>query len=478
MLQSLLPLYQHLPVFAQNLGMSLYGLSYRHERLGGDFERHVAGFRERDRWSPAAMQQYVQDELRRTLLHAYDQVPFYRSAWPRAGLSRRDLEQLRVSDMARLPITPKEAVRRDPMSFVAGDVARRTKLRRYYTSGSTGTPVTTICHAEAHRKFVAGREVRSFGWAGVSVRRPRSVIGGRLVVPRAHARPPFYRYNLAERQTYFSAFHISPATAADYVEGFNRFRPDVLTGYAYSHYLLGRMILERGLSLDYAPKAAILGSEKLTPEMRSVIEQAFNTRAYEEYGAVENCMLATQCEYGSLHSSPDFGLLEVVDDRGEPVPAGHEGRVVCTGFLNEAQPMIRYDIGDVARLSEKACGCGRTQFPVVEEIVGRLEDSVIGPDGRELVRFHGVFVNLPSVIEGQVVQEEIDLLRIRVVARSELQQSEEDLIRRRIVSERLGNVRVIIERVPRLERTERGKVVAVISKVKRADRSRASQVAV
>lgn len=468
MLQRLQPLYPYLPVFVQNLGISLYGLSYRSERLGGDYEPHVAGFEERDAWSRPEMQSYVEGELRRVLLHAYDQVAFYRSSWSHAGVRREDLRRFRPEDLPRIPITSKERVRRDPHSLVASDVARRCRLHRYYTSGSTGTPVTTICDSEAHRKFVAGREVRSFGWAGVSVRRPRSVIGGRLVVPRAQARPPFYRYNLAERQTYFSAYHISPATAADYVEGFNRFRPDVLTGYAYSHYLLGRMMLDRGLKLSYRPKAAILGSEKLTLEMRGIIEEAFGARAYEEYGAVENCVLVTECESGSLHSSSDFGILEVVDDWGLPVATGKEGRIVCTGLLNEAQPMVRYDIGDVAKLSDNQCSCGRHQFPVVEEIVGRLEDVVVAPDGRELVRFHGVFVNMPTVIEGQVVQEEIDLLRIRVVTRDDFGKKDEDVIRHRIVHERLGDVRVVIERVPRLERTERSKFRAVISKVTRS----------
>lgn len=467
MLQRLQPLYQYLPVFVQNLGISLYGYAYRNERLGGDYERYVAGFEERDAWSRADMQRYVQRELRRVLLHAYDQIPFYRSSWFDAGVRREDLERFRPDDLPRIPITSKELVRRDAASFVAPDVARHRTLHRYHTSGSTGTPVTTICDAEAHRKFVAGREVRSFGWAGVSVRNPRSMIGGRLVVPRAQATPPFYRYNRAERQTYFSAYHISPSTAADYVEGFNRFRPDVLTGYAYSHYLLGRMMLDRGLKLSYQPRAAILGSEKLTPDMRAVIEEAFGTRAYEEYGAVENCMLVTECQAGSLHASPDFGILEVVDDQGRRVAAGTEGRIVCTGLLNDAQPMVRYDIGDVARLSDKPCTCGRDQLPVIEEIVGRIEDVVVARDGRALVRFHGVFVNLPGVMEGQVVQEELDLLRIRVVASADFGKKEEDLIRHRIVRERLGDVRVVIERVPRLERTERGKVRAVISKVGR-----------
>ena len=139
--------------------------------------------------------------------------------------------------------------------------------------------------------------------------------------------------------------------------------------------------------------------------MKRVIRQAFGVRAFEEYGAVENCMLATECECGQLHVSPDFGVLELVDAAGVPVGPGSEGRVLCTSLVSEAQPLIRYEVGDVGVWSATKCACGQDQIPVLQEIMGRLEDVVVAPDGRELVRFHWVFMDLPHVLEGQVVQE-------------------------------------------------------------------------
>jgi phenylacetate-CoA ligase len=456
--------YPYLPVWAQNLGLSFYGLAYRQERLGGAFPEYVAGFRERDHWSAERMGEYTQRELRRVLVHAFREVPYYQSHWSKAGIAQADLEQMTVADLARLPVTPKQDLRSAPEEFVARDVAARHKLRRYQTSGSTGTPVTTICTAADHRRFIAAREVRSFGWAGSSVRRSRSTLGGRLVVPTGTAGPPFHRYNRAERQVYFSAFHIAPANVPDYVAAFNRYRPQLLTGYAYAHYLLARMMIEQGVTLDYEPDVAVLSSEKLTPEMKRVIQQAFRTRAYEEYGMVENCVLVTECEQGRLHANADFGILEIVDGNGLPVPAEVRGRVLGTSLLAEAQPLIRYEIGDVAVWSADGCSCGRDQLPVIEEIVGRLEDVVVGPDGRELVRFHWVFVDLPHVLEGQIVQEALNRITVKLVTTDGYTQAEEQLIRRRF-AERLGPLHLNIETVPSLPRTERGKFRAVISRL-------------
>ena len=461
-------LYPYAPVWAQNLGITLYGHMYRRERLGGRFSEYVQGFQERDRCSQQEMQAYVDSRLRTMLTSAYDHVAYYRDKWRAAGFSRGDLAGFRQSDVRRLPLTPKEDIRRDPEGFLADNVARRN-LHSYYSSGSTGTPIQAIYSTDAHRHVFAAREVRSFGWAGSSMSVPRSMIGGRMVVPTAKSRGPVYRYNRAERQVYFTAYHISPANVPSYVEGLNRYRPRLLTGYAYSHYLLGRLMLDQGLTLDYQPEAIILSSEKLTAEMKVVIRKAFGARAYEEYGAVEQCALATECEHGSLHVNSDFGIVEILDDDDKPVGPGVDGRLVCTGLINDAQPLIRYDIGDIGAWSESTCACGRNQLPVLKHLVGRLEDAVIGPDGTEMVRFHGIFVGLANVLEGQIVQERIDLLRVRVVATDDFGPEDEKLIRRRITKERLHGMKVEIERVPELERSGR-KFKAVISLLTAAER--------
>jgi phenylacetate-CoA ligase len=224
------------------------------------------------------------------------------------------------------------------------------------------------------------------------------------------------------------------------------------------------MMREQSLSLNYTPDALVLSSEKLTPQMKEVIKQAFGARAYEEYGAVENCLLATECECGNLHVNTDFGIVEIVDNVGEPVPPGVQGRILCTSLLNNDQPLIRYEIGDVGIWSGSLCACGRDHLPVLQEIVGRLEDVIVGPDGREMVRFHGIFINLPHVMEGQVIQEEVDKFIVKLVSTEGFGPSDEQLIRQRF-AERLGPVRVVIEQVQAIPRGSNGKFRAVISQL-------------
>jgi phenylacetate-CoA ligase len=459
-----------MPVWVQNLGISLYGYLWSRERLGGAFPLYVEGFTSRESWGAERFEVHLRDQLRKVLAHSLAEVPYYAKVWRELGVEASDLGHFQLADLARLPPTPKQALRHTPGEFIARDVALRRRLRRYYSSGTTGTPVTVFCTVDGHRQFRAAREARSFRWAGVSMLSPRAMIGGRLVVPKAMARPPFHRYNRAEQQVYFSAYHLSPATAPEYVAALNHHQPRVFTGYAWSYFLLARMMLEQGLNLNYQPAALVLSSERLTEPMKTVMYEAFHARAYEEYGCVEDCVLATECEAGRLHVSPDFGIVEIVDDQNRALPPGVEGRILCTSLLNEAQPLVRYDIGDIGAWSNEICPCGRALLPVLKEIVGRLEDVVTGPDGRQMVRFHGIFIDLPHVLEGQVVQETSRRFSVRVVIRPGFGEAEARQIRDRM-SRRLGDVDVNVEPVPAIPRTDKGKFRAVISKLDSAEHS-------
>ena len=75
--------------------------------------------------------------LRRSLRHAYDNVPHYRRAFEAAGMHPDDL--LRLEDLARLPFTTKADLRANyPYGLFA--VPRERIARIHASSGTTGKP--------------------------------------------------------------------------------------------------------------------------------------------------------------------------------------------------------------------------------------------------------------------------------------------------------------------------------------------------
>ncbi|MDI6694114.1 MAG: AMP-binding protein [Anaerolineales bacterium] len=460
-------LYSIAPVWLQNVGISVYGILWRQQRFGGNFPKLVAQFQERERFSFNEWREYQTRQLQALLQHANRTIRYYRELFNSLGLQSRSLEYFTPEDLPNLPLLEKETIRSNPDKFLNQEVDRR-RLLIDYTSGTTGTPLPVLRSTLTNRATSAAYEARIRRWAGVNYRMSRAMIGGRIVIPPTRAKPPFWRYNLAERQLYLSAFHISPANTSNYVAALNFFRPKYLVGYASAHYFLARNAEEQGLQL-YRPQAILTSSDKLTPEMRQLLQRVYGCQVFDGYSGVENCCLASECEHHRMHLSPDVGIVELVDSDGRPTPPGEMGEIVATGLLNFDQPLIRYRTGDYAILSPEPCPCGR-QMPVLEELVGRLEDIVIGQDGREVIRFQGIFLGLPNVREAQIIQKTLTYFQVRLVVNAGFSEDEKRILYQRFV-ERLGPINLEFQLVDQIERTERGKFRAVVSHVPRAQRT-------
>lgn len=448
-------LYERLPVWGQNIGVSAFGAYWYWQRFGSGFARHRAAYQKREQFTETQWRTWQQQRLTEVLSVASQHVPYYRATWTNA-----EKQAAAEGQLAALPLLSKDPIRENPDAFVREDVSTHRPLR-LHTSGSTGTPVVAIFTVDELRASRAVREVRSAGWAGVSFREPRATFSGRIVVPQANSAGPYWRYNLIERQVYFSAFHLGPATAADYVAALHKHRPTWMTGYAVSYHLLAKYILEQDLEVPPL-KAVITTSEKVTSEMRSVMEAAYHCRVYEEYGTVENVHFASECKAGRLHVSPDVGVVELLHPDGSACSVGEVGEVIVTSLSRMHQPFIRYRVGDLAAWDTEPCPCG-CSMPVLKEIVGRMEDVITGPDGRQLVRFHGIFVDQPHVHEGQVIQETLSQFKVKIVPTSGFGVPDIMDIQHRM-KQRLGDqIEVQVECVNQIPRNKSGKYRAVVS---------------
>lgn len=450
-------IYAKLPIWAQHLAVSAYGYYWKNLRFGGISKRAIYEYTQRSHYNKDEWKEWQDDRLAEILNICCEHVPYYRDNWtPEQKDAARNL------NLDQLPLLEKAPLRHNAKDFCRTDIQPKTYT--FHTSGSTGTPIESIYTLEDLQKSMAVREVRSANWADVSFEQPRATFSGRMVEPNPNKLGPLYRYNLAEKQVYFSPFHLSSKTAYLYVHALNKHHIVWMTGYAVSSYLLAKFMLENNLKTPHL-KAIITTSEKLTDSMRQVMEKAYGCKVYEEYSTVETAAFASECSLGSLHVSPDIGIIEILDKEGKPCQTEEVGEIVVTRLINDYQHLIRFRLGDMGAWSNKTCECGR-QMPVLKEISGRIEDVVVGPDGRQMVRFHGVFVGQPHVEEGQVIQESIDHIHVKVSPINGYNhEDEKDIINR--VQERLGSdVRVTVETVSQIPREKSGKFKAVISNLK------------
>ena len=139
--------------------------------------------------------------------------------------------------------------------------------------------------------------------------------------------------------------------------------------------------------LSIRPREIWVGGETLTSSVRCRIRQAFHCPVLNTYGSSEFLSLAFECPHGHLHLNSDWAILEPVDEKGRPMPAGQQGATcLLTNLANHVQPIIRYDIGDSVTLHDERCECG-SSLPVIE-VLGRDEDILrLGPsDGGDAGR--------------------------------------------------------------------------------------------
>jgi phenylacetate-CoA ligase len=269
-----------------------------------------------------------------------------------------------------------------------------------------------------------------------------------------------WRWNPAMRNRLFSSYHLSLANAATYSRELCTYAPEYIDSYPSSIALLASMLREARLPAP-RPRAVITSAETLTLPQRELVEEVFSTRCFDQYGCTEQSVFASQCEQGTYHLHPEYGIVEILRN-GEPVGSGEPGEVVCTSFTNDAFPLLRYRLGDVAVVGRRECPCGR-RFPTLEQIIGRVDDVLVTPDGRHVGRLDPAFKGRRTIREAQVVQESATAVTVRIVPGPDYSDEDGRAVVRELES-RLGTgMRITVQRVIDIERTGAGKFRAVIN---------------
>ncbi len=288
-----------------------------------------------------------------------------------------NLKLASVSEWANLPLLSRERIRTHHLSLINQQVPEKDRIM-VATTGTTGASLKVCYTTEVMRKNWAFR-MQQFRWAGVTPRTPRITAFGNRVVPADRRTPPYWIYNAAERQIFLSIFHLSTATAADYIAFLRKHAGWVVEGFPSVLSILADYVISTG---DPIPMRAVFtDGEPMHKFLHAKLEAAFGARLYNTYGNTELCGLIQQCEQGGLHLNTDYAYLEILDEENRPVPAGEVGYLVWTGFINDAMPLLRYRIGDRGSWSPEPCTCGRNT-PLVDPGMTRESDVLCAADGR------------------------------------------------------------------------------------------------
>ena len=316
------------------------------------------------------------------LTQAAAHVPYYRDLCSGSDVHPSDIRCL--DDLAKVPVTTKDALRANFPARVVADNLPRSRFVERSTSGSTGSPFRFYADADADTARHASY-LFFLDWTGAALRDKRFVIAYQGYVPLdPMAVRLARRVLLGEQAILLSGVDLTAAAFRSRVgrlRGRSRYFIQAYPSYAA---LLATSILEQGVDLGVYPIAVITMSETLTDLHADIISRAFRCRVVNHYSTWESLHLAQTCPDNPqlLHVNSEKAILRVVREDGSPAAVGEEGRVFLTDLANYVMPFINYDIGDRAVVGPP-CPCGRG-FPTLQRIEGRAGEIIRTPDGRSI----------------------------------------------------------------------------------------------
>jgi phenylacetate-coenzyme A ligase PaaK-like adenylate-forming protein len=166
--------------------------------------------------------------------------------------------------------------------------------------------------------------------------------------------------------------HWSPSELDRMMAEWNDLQPDGVEADPAYLGLLCRHAAARRVRL-HPPAFVTLTYEQATRAQRRAISAVIDSPLYSLYGATECGVLFMECTDGRLHHNTRHSHIELVD-------AGNGlGRVIVTTLGRTWMPLLRYELGDLVRLAEGPCPCGRDDGGyLLQRVEGRGDERVGG----------------------------------------------------------------------------------------------------
>lgn len=373
-------------------------------------------------WPTEEIERLQGEKLRSMLALCARGHPYYMKRWSECGV---DVAQVRsVSDLERLPLTPKQDLMRDPEAFRLQlpelPLHERVLWEVIYTTGTSAepTPVYNTTH-DYHAYLFQSRRL-----AAISGIRESDVIANLFPLTAA----PMGAFVRSATNAYAAGAAIFAALPGarlgafdvqrslnEAVRGVELHRATIVWGVpSFVRRVLLRA-LEIGADFRSVRMCAITG-EATSAAMREEIRRclralgAQGSVVFDRYGSTEMGAFAQCAEESGWHNpAPEIQYHEVVDpDTGRRLPDGERGALAITHLDRRGTVLLRFLLGDIVSIERTPC-----------PVCGRQGDRIIGPVTRDkdLVKIKGMLVNpavLLACLEGHAQVDEFQAVVQRV----------------------------------------------------------------
>lgn len=303
--------------------------------------------------------------------------------------------------LQNFPIINKSIIREN-YEAIQSDAFRNKCNFKMATSGSSGTPFTTLQNMDKKRRNTADA-IYFKQQAGFE-------IGYRLYYVRKWFKM-HRRSWLTTQMRNIGMVNVTEFTDAylsDFIATLKRDRSTkVILSYSSALRDICKYLDKIGsgpLTTDIS--CIIAMAEGLSDQTREALKKYFNAPVLLRYSNMENGILSLQLSEVNNHLQINWAsyFIEILHtDKDVPVKYGELGRVVVTDLFNYCMPFIRYDTGDLARMvNDTVLNCA----PAFSKVEGRKMDTLYDTKGNiqsSFIIFH--LESYPEIKQFQFIQE-------------------------------------------------------------------------
>lgn len=353
--------------------------------------------------SPENIIQFQEKKLAEQLVYLKENSIYYQRLFDKHNIDISTIKTLQ--DLEQIPVTDKSDLQAENDAFFC--VPKEQIIDFASTSGTMGKPVSFgLTDKDLDR--LAYNEAISFACAGIS---KNDVV--QLMTTMDRKFMAGLAYFLGLRKLGAGVIRTGAGIPELQWDSILSNKPTFLITVPSFLIKMIEYAEQKGIDINKTSvKTAICIGEPLRKqdfspsELSRRINEKWGIKLISTYASTEMSTAFTECEFqNGGHEHPELIITEVLDENNKPVQEGEVGEITVTTLGIEAVPLLRFKTGDLARLYNEPCKCGRTTKRV-GPVLGRTQ---------QMIKYKGTTVYPPAMhdvlnsfenISGHVIEVE------------------------------------------------------------------------
>ena len=218
---------------------------------------------------------FQERNLKNLILHSYKNVPYYQKIFDEICIVNNEkVDLLRFNE---IPILTKQLLQKHQKELISKDYMKR-KWYYNFSGGSTGEPTKFIQDRAYKKWYTASNRYYYQDMLDIDELDAKKILlwGSPKDLFKGSIGFKSKIINWITNTLILNSFKMTEFDMTSYIETINKYKPDIIRGYAGSLYELAKFS-EINLLNIYKPKKLVCSAETLTNDMREKIESIFKT---------------------------------------------------------------------------------------------------------------------------------------------------------------------------------------------------------